>query len=93
MKQICFVIFLFILVTVGYSQSSNEVLLKGKNLVKQGTVIFDDSYLLKARGLFERIALDDINHHMAQYYIALTDYKLAVFYLQKEKLDLVKRSP
>lgn len=90
MKKNLIIVWLFIIACSGYSQSADEILQEGKNLLKQGKVMFDESYFLKARGLFERISADD-DHKIVQYYLALTDYNLAVYYMQNEKTDAFRQ--
>lgn len=91
MKKLILIVCLSVIASVSYSQSVDEILLEGKTLLNQGKVLFDDSYFLEARGLFERISNSDVHPQPVQYYLALTDYNLAVYYFQKRKTKLFKK--
>ncbi|MGD8305744.1 MAG: tetratricopeptide repeat protein [Ignavibacteria bacterium] len=90
MKKLILIVFISAIASVSYSQSADEILKQGKTLLNQGKVLFDDSYFLEARGLFERISNSDVHHQLVQYYQALTDYNLAVYYLQKRETEKFK---
>lgn len=92
MKKTSIIICMVVFAVAGYSQTTEDILLEGKKLLKQGKVMFDDSYLLKARGLFERIATTDNYHKLSQYHIALCDYNLAVYYLNNKNTESFKNS-
>jgi len=83
MKKRFITLIIFIsIATSGYSQPYDELMTKGKELVHKGTFFFDLSYLINARGLFERALNIDTEDFFAQYFLAYTDYRLAIYYMQ-----------
>jgi tetratricopeptide (TPR) repeat protein len=91
MKKILFPMILVLsLALPNYSQSVNEFIQEGKKLVHEGTVAFDDYKLIQARGLFERAFDANEESYFAQYYLAYTDYRLAIYYMQKKNISQFK---
>lgn len=85
MKQILIIcILLSVLTVIGYPQSVDELVKEGKKLVEQGNITFQESLLLNARGLFERALQSGSGNYVANYYAGYTDYRLAVYYMQKK---------
>jgi tetratricopeptide (TPR) repeat protein len=91
MKKILFPIILVLFIALAiYPQSVIEFLQEGKKLVHEGTVTFDDYKLIQARGLFERAFDADEESYFAQYYLAYTDYRLAIYYMQNKNISQFK---
>ena len=91
MKKILFsMIFVLSIAFPEYPQSVNEFLHEGKKLAHEGTVTFDNYKLIQARGLFERAFDADEESYLAQYYLAYTDYRLAIYYMQKKNTSQFK---
>jgi tetratricopeptide (TPR) repeat protein len=91
MKKILFPMILVLSIALpDYPQSVIEFLQEGKKLVHEGTVTFDDYKLIQARGLFERAFDADEESYFAQYYLAYTDYRLAIYYMQNKNISQFK---
>jgi len=91
MKKILFPIVLVLSIALpNYPQSVNELFQEGKKLVHEGTVTFNDYNLIQARGLFERAFDVDDESYLAQYYLAYTDYRLAIYYMQNKNISQFK---
>ncbi|MDH3269294.1 MAG: tetratricopeptide repeat protein [Ignavibacteria bacterium] len=74
-------------VATQYAQSVNALIEKGKEILYNGRVHFDQSEMFEARGMFERaLAIDEANY-LAQYYLSLTDYNLAVYSMRKNEKE------
>jgi len=69
--------------SVKYAQPVDALIEKGKEILYGGKVHFDQSEMFKARGMFERALASDDENYFAQYYLAYTDYNLAVYFMQK----------
>lgn len=83
MKKRFITLIIFIsIATSSYAQPYDELMTKGKEYVHQGTFFFDLSYLINARGLFERALNIDTENFFAQYFLAYTDYRLAIYYMK-----------
>jgi tetratricopeptide (TPR) repeat protein len=84
MKKTILLILLFVFggISIKYAQQAEELIDEGKKLLKKADVYFDDDMYLKARGLFERASFADNENFFADYYLAYTDYRLAVYYMQ-----------
>jgi tetratricopeptide (TPR) repeat protein len=80
-------LFVFVGVSINYAQPVNEVIEKGIEILHNGYVHFDESEMFKARGLFERASANDKENYLAQYYLALTDYNLAIYFMHKEEKE------
>lgn len=85
MKQILIIGILFSALTLSVNaQSVGAIVEKGTKLVEQGNITFNESVLLKARGLFERVVSSGSENYLANYYLGYTDYRLATYYRQKK---------
>ena len=84
MKKTIILILLFVLagISIKYAQPIDALIEKGKEILHSGNVHFDQSEMLKARGMFERASFADNENFFAHYYLAYTDYRLAVYYMQ-----------
>jgi len=84
MKKTIILILLFVIggISIKYAQPVDALIEKGKEILHSGNVHFDQSEMLKARGMFERASFADNENFFAQYYLAYTDYRLAVYYMQ-----------
>jgi tetratricopeptide (TPR) repeat protein len=73
--------------SVKYAQPVDVLIEKGKEILYNGNVIFDESEMFKARGLFERALANDEENYLAKYYLAYTDYNLAIYFMQKKEKE------
>jgi len=74
-------IILFFLVFEGVAQNTDSLINLGKELLDKGSVYFDESYLIEAEQKFQEVLIQDDYNYIAQYFLAYTYYRLAVFYL------------
>lgn len=65
----------------------NNAISEGKQLIEKGYSQFDESIMLKARSIFERIRIADNSNETAAYFLAYCDYRLSVFYMQNKNDD------
>lgn len=86
MKKTIILILLFVLagISIKYAQSVDALIEKGKEILHSGNVHFDQSEMLKARGMFERVSFADNDNFFSHYYLAYADYRLAVYYMQQK---------
>ena len=86
MKRTILFIALFLLAVVSSNnaQSSDALIEEGKKAVYKADVEFDIASYIKARGLFERALASDSENYLANYFLAYTDYKLAIFFMQNK---------
>ena len=87
MKKTVLIILMCVLgcISIQHAQSVTALIQKGKATLYSGYVHFDKSEMIKARGLFERALANDEENYLAQYYLAFTDYYLAVYLMQKKE--------
>jgi len=87
MKKTILLSLLFVLggISIKYAQSVHAFIEKGKEILYSGNVHFDQSEMFKARGMFERALASDEENYLAHYYLAYTDYNLAVYFMQKKE--------
>jgi len=72
-------------ISVKYAQPVDALIEKGKKILYSGRVHFDQLEMFKARGLFERAIEADDENYLAHYYLAYTDYNLAIYFMQKKE--------
>ena len=85
MKRNLLFIALFLLAAISFNnaQPVDALINEGKKLLYKADVEFDFTSYIKARGMFERALASDKEDYFANYFLAYTDYKLAVYYMQK----------
>jgi tetratricopeptide (TPR) repeat protein len=71
-------------VSLNNAQPVDALISEGKKLLYKADVEFDLTSYIKARGMFERALASDKEDYLANYFLAYTDYKLAVYYMQKK---------
>ena len=81
------IIFFLILATIDIAQTSEELMMEGKQLVDKGVISSDLSYLSEARERFETVLTDDSENYLANYFLAYTDYRLAAYSLQNNEKE------
>ena len=93
MKKIILLIVLFVFgaVTTKNAQSATTLIDKGKEILYNGYVHFDESEMFTARGLFERALANDEENYLAQYYLAFTDYNLAIYSMRKNEKEQFRK--
>ncbi|MGB5895463.1 MAG: hypothetical protein WBG58_14900, partial [Ignavibacteriaceae bacterium] len=74
-------------ISIKLAQPVDALIDKGKEILYNANVTFDQSEMLKARGMFERALASDEENYLAQYYLAYTDYNLAVYFMQKKEKE------
>ena len=89
MKKPIILSLLFVLgsISIKLAQPVDALIDKGKEILYHANVQFDQSEMLKARGMFERALASDEENYLAQYYLAYTDYNLAVYFMQKKEKE------
>ena len=86
MKNLILLSILIVLtgISTKYAQSVDALIEKGKKILYSGKVHFDQSEIFNARAMFERALASDQENYLARYYLAYTDYNLAIYYMQKK---------
>ena len=74
-------------ISITLAQPVDALIDKGKEILYNANVKFDQSEMLKARGMFERALASDEENYLAQYFLAYTDYDLAVYFMQKKEKE------
>ncbi len=82
-KMITIILLLGAMFTSTLAQSVDDFINEGKRIVNKATVQFDKVLYLKARGLFERALSSDPENRLAKYYLAYTDYRLAIYFMSE----------
>jgi tetratricopeptide (TPR) repeat protein len=87
MKNTILLILLFISssISIKFAQPVDALIDKGKEILYNANVHFDQSEMFNARGMFERALASDEENYLAHYYLAYTDYNLAVYFMQKKE--------
>lgn len=87
-KFLSLIISLLIFITVSEADSitPDNLIIKGKKLVRDGLNGWDEKDLLKARALFERALSQDEDNYLYHYYVGYADYRLAIFYKEEDKM-------
>ena len=82
-NKVFFVIMFFLVfATIGIAQTDEELISEAKALLDKGVIGSDPIYLNEAKGLFETVLSSDDEDYLAHYFIAYTDYRIAIYYLQ-----------
>jgi len=87
MKRIVFLSFiLFLFCNLLFAQMSVEkVIIQGKKQLVEGTNNWNESTIINARSLFERLKMQKDKLDLVYYYIGLADYRLASgYFLQQD---------
>ncbi|NNJ53342.1 MAG: tetratricopeptide repeat protein [Ignavibacteriaceae bacterium] len=93
MKKTVLIILMCLLgcISIQHAQSVTALIQKGKATLYSGYVHFDKSEMFKARGMFERALASEEKNYLGQYYLAYTDYNLAVYFMQKKEIEQFKK--
>jgi tetratricopeptide (TPR) repeat protein len=70
-------------VSLNNAQPVDALIDEGKKSLYKADIEFDIASYIKARGMFERALASDKENYLANYFLAYTDYKVAVYYMQK----------
>ena len=73
--------------TKGISQNVDSLLNLGKELLDRGSIYFDEGSLIEAEQKFQQILDLSSESYLAQYFLAYTDYRLAVYYRQTKDTE------
>lgn len=86
MKKTILLILVFVFggISIKYAQQAEVLIDEGKKLVNEGDIYFENDAYRKARGLFERASFADNENFFAHYFLAYTDYRLAVYHMKKK---------
>jgi len=89
MKRILLLIAIIVTasVTVKYAQPVNALIEQVKKHLYHADVVFEIDSYMKAHGLLERALVSEEDNYFANYFLAYTDYKIAVYFRQKEDTD------
>lgn len=83
MKKILIVLFLFMF-SYAHADDFSDAMVKAKKNFKTATNSADEKELIKVRGQFERILQLKKDEWLVNYWIALTDYSLALLYARDD---------
>jgi tetratricopeptide (TPR) repeat protein len=83
-KVFFIILFLMAAVSLNNAQPVDALIDEGKKSLYKADVEFDLTSYIKARGMFERALASDKENYLANYFLAYTDYKVAVYYMQKK---------
>jgi len=74
-------------ISIKFAQPVDALIDKGKENLYNAKIHFDQTEMIKARGMFERALASDENNYLAQYYLAYTDYNIAVYFMKKKEKE------
>ena len=74
-------------VTVKYAQPVNALIEQAKKDLHHADVVFEIDSYMKAHSLLERALVSEEDNYIANYFLAYTDYKIAIYFRQKEETD------
>ena len=69
------------------SQNTDSLMKSGRELLETGSTYFDQVSLIQAEEKFQEILDIDGSSYLAQYLLAYTDYRLAVYYLEDKDIE------
>lgn len=88
MKNKLFIIILTVFVAAGiYAQTPNykDLIIKGKQLIKEGSNSFSLFKMMQGRSSFERALAVKPDDEWTMYYLAYSDYRICTFVMKKDK--------
>ena len=69
------------------SQNTDSLMKSGRELLETGSTYFDQVSLIQAEEKFQEVLDIDGSNYLAQYLLAYTDYRLAVYYLIDKDIE------
>ena len=88
MKKFTLLISIIICLTgSGKSQNTDSLMNTGRELLETGSTYFDQVSLIQAEEKFQEVLNIDGSNYLAQYLLAYTDYRLAVYYLEDKDVE------
>jgi len=66
------------------AQTPDDLIKQGKELLNKGSIYIDVGYLVEAEQHFQEALVLDEENYFAQYFLAYSDYRLAIYYMQNE---------
>ncbi len=87
-KSVIIILSTILLPVVVLSQSistSDSLILKGKDLLKEAIDHWEEPELLQARAHFERLIGSKSHPELVYYYLAMADLRLGIFYISQKK--------
>ena len=69
------------------SQNTDSLMKSGRELLETGSTYFDQVSLIQAEEKFQEVLDIDGSNYLAQYLLAYTDYRLAVYYLEDKDIE------
>lgn len=82
-----FYIFL-LLFSLGWGKeeiTAENLIIQGKQFIRNGLNNWNEKDLLQGRALFERALSQGEDNYLVHYYLGYADYRLAIFYKEKDK--------
>jgi tetratricopeptide (TPR) repeat protein len=86
-KLLFFGLILFFVFTKTEAQTREELIVKGKNIIKIGIQKNNTAKYLESRKIFEQAARENPKDSLAQYYMAYTEYLLIIFSINNGNSD------
>lgn len=85
MRSILIIAVLFFCSTIfNKAQTPGDLIKQGKELLNKGSIYIDVGYLVEAEQHFQEALVLDEENYFAQYFLAYSDYRLAIYYMQNE---------
>ena len=86
-KIFLMVIFFLIFAAIGVTQTNEELIIEGKELIDKGVINSDLTYLNEGRERFESVLTDDSENFLANYFLAYSNYRLAEYSLENNEKE------
>jgi tetratricopeptide (TPR) repeat protein len=86
-KLIITIIILLYFANYAAAQNIDSLLNLGKQLLDKGSTYFDEGSLIEAEQKFQQILDLSSESYLAQYFLAYTDYRLAVYYRETKDAE------
>jgi tetratricopeptide (TPR) repeat protein len=83
--------FLLFFASSAQAQSPDSLIVAGKKLIASALNKWDEMELQKARSHFERLLAAKEREALVRYYLGYCDYRLIIFYQQKQNQELMKK--
>lgn len=72
---------------VAEQMTADKLIIQGKQFIRNGINNWNEKDLLQGRALFERALTQDEDNYLFHYYLGYADYRLTVFYQERDKID------
>ncbi len=81
------ILIIICLTNPGKSQNTDSLIKSARDLLETGSTYFDQISLIQAEEKFQELLGIDGSNYLAQYLLAYTDYRLAVYYLEDKDIE------